>query len=99
MRPPVLKKGRLLQPVCISSSVKTSLPKGEGMPHLGTLRDYKFATDAEDIRGSNVYGPGDEKLGTIDDVIFNYTSGEITYLVVDTGGWLSSTKFVIPAER
>jgi sporulation protein YlmC with PRC-barrel domain len=68
------------------------------MPHLGTLRDYKFATDAEDIRGSNVYGPGDEKLGTIDDIIFNHTSGEISYVLVDTGGWLSSRKFVIPVD-
>src|SRR5262245_47503348 len=69
------------------------------MPHLGTLRDYKFATDAEDIRGSNVYGPGDENLGTIDDVIFKHTRGEIAYLVVDTGGWLSSRKFLIPADK
>ena len=69
------------------------------MAHLGTLRDYKFATDAEDIRGSNVYGPGDENLGTIDDIIFNHASGEIRYLVVDTGGWLSSRKFLIPGDR
>ncbi|MCI0349215.1 MAG: PRC-barrel domain-containing protein [Acidobacteriales bacterium] len=68
------------------------------MPHLGTLRDYRFATDAQDIRGSNVYGPGDQELGTIDDVIFNHTSSEIRYLVVDTGGWLSSRKFLVPAD-
>lgn len=69
------------------------------MAHLGTLRDYQFATGAEDIRGSNIYGTGDEKLGTIDDVIFNHATGEIRYVVVDTGGWLSSGKFVIPGER
>ena len=33
-----------------------------------------------------VYGRNDEKLGTIDDVIFNHSSGDITYIVVDTGG-------------
>lgn len=68
------------------------------MAHLGTLRDYKFATDAEDIRGSNVHGRDDEKLGTIDDVIFNHTTGEISYVVVDTGGWLNSKRFMVPGD-
>jgi hypothetical protein len=68
------------------------------MPHLGTLRDYKFATEAEDIRGSSLYGPGQEKLGTIEDVIFDHSSGDIRYAVVDTGGWLSSRKFLVPGD-
>lgn len=71
------------------------------MSHLGTLRDYRFtdlqeATD--DVRGSKVYGPGDEKLGKIDDVIFDHATGQIEYVVVDTGGWLSSNKFVVPPQ-
>jgi hypothetical protein len=71
------------------------------MSHLGTLRDYRFtdlqeATD--DVRGSKVYGPGDEKLGKIDDVIFDHATGPIEYVVVDTGGWLSSNKFVVPPQ-
>ena len=37
----------------------------------GTLRDYRFNKDIDDIRGSAVYGPDDEKLGKIDDVIFD----------------------------
>lgn len=71
------------------------------MAHYGTLRDYRFAdldTD-EDIRGSHVYGRDDEKLGKIDDVIFDHTTGNIRYVVIDTGGWLSSKKFIVPAER
>src|SRR5205085_5074293 len=64
--------------------------QGGEMAHYGTLRDYRFthidaATD--DIRGSKVYGLNDEKLGKIDDVIFNHSTGEITYVVIDTGGW------------
>jgi hypothetical protein len=71
------------------------------MSHLGTLRDYRF-TDADeaadDVRGSKLYGPGDEKLGKIDDVIFEHATGTIQYVVIDTGGWLSSKKFIVPPQ-
>ena len=70
------------------------------MAHYGTLRDYKFeGSDVDDIRGSAVYGGNDEKLGKIDDVIFDHSTGDIRYVVVDTGGWLSSKKFLVPTER
>jgi sporulation protein YlmC with PRC-barrel domain len=72
------------------------------MAHYGTLRDFRFSdTDAakDDIRGSHVYGRDDEKLGKIDDVIFDHASGEIRYVVIDTGGWLHSKKFVVPPDR
>jgi PRC-barrel domain len=64
-----------------------------------TLRDYRFDRNIDDIRGSSVYGPGDEKLGNIDDVIFDSDNGQIRYLVVDTGGWLSSRRFLVPPEE
>ena len=70
------------------------------MNHYGTLRDCRFADkDTDDIRGSNVYGLNDDKLGDIDDVIFDHGTGDIRYVVVDTGGWLSSKKFLVPADR
>jgi sporulation protein YlmC with PRC-barrel domain len=69
------------------------------MAQYGTLKDYHLTNDAEDIRGSHVYGLNGEKLGKIEDVIFDHTTGDIRYVVVDTGGWLSSKKFVVPAER
>jgi sporulation protein YlmC with PRC-barrel domain len=72
------------------------------MANYGTLRDYHFGDVDEakdDVRGSKVYGPNDEKLGKIDDVIFNHASGQIQYVVVDTGGWLSSKKFVLPPRE
>ena len=68
------------------------------MAQYGTLKDYRFTNDAEDIRGSHLYGLNDEKLGKIDDVIFDHSTGDIRYVVVDTGGWLSSKKFVVPAQ-
>lgn len=69
------------------------------MAHYGTLKSFRFADAEEDVRGAEVYGRGDEKLGDIDDIIVDHSSGEIRYAVVDTGGWLSSRKFVVPAER
>jgi sporulation protein YlmC with PRC-barrel domain len=68
------------------------------MAHYGTLKDVRFADAADDIRGSHLYGLNDEKLGKIDDVIFDHSTGNIRYVVVDTGGWLSSKKFIVPAE-
>jgi sporulation protein YlmC with PRC-barrel domain len=69
------------------------------MAHYGTLRDYRFAQEVGDIRGAELYGAKDEKLGKIDDVIFDHTSGTLRYAVVDTGGWLRSKKFLVPANQ
>ncbi|MGE5323350.1 MAG: PRC-barrel domain-containing protein [Actinomycetota bacterium] len=68
------------------------------MPHYGTLRETRFE-DTEDIRGAEVYGVNNEKLGKIDDVIFDHSTADIRYIVVDTGGWLHSRKFLVPAGR
>ena len=69
------------------------------MAHLGTLRDFRFADQADDVRGSVLYGKDNEKLGKIDDVIFDHTSGQVRYGVVDTGGWLTSKRFLVMADR
>src|ERR1700693_5556166 len=71
----------------------------ELMAQHGMLRDYRFTEAAEDIRGSKRYGFNSQKIGKSDDVIFDHSSGTIRYVVVDTGGWLSTKKFVVPAER
>jgi hypothetical protein len=69
------------------------------MANYGMLRNYRFTDAAEDIRGSKLYGLDDEKLGKIDDVIFDHAEGTIRYVVVDTGGWLSTKQFIVPADR
>jgi sporulation protein YlmC with PRC-barrel domain len=73
----------------------------DSMAHYGTLRDYRFsdAETADDIRGSSVYGRDDQKLGKIDDVIFDHATGNIQYLVIETGGWLSTKKFIVPPDQ
>jgi uncharacterized protein YrrD len=68
------------------------------MPHYGILRDHKIE-DVDDVRGAEVYGVNDEKLGTIDDVIFDHSSGDIRYIVLNTGGLLSRKKVMVPANR
>lgn len=68
------------------------------MALFGNLRDYRFPQEADDIRGADIYGGKDEKLGIISDVIFEHHNGDLGYLVVDTGGWLSSHKFLVPAR-
>ena len=69
------------------------------MTHLGTLRDYHFSSEIDDVRGATVYGQNLEPLGTIDDVIFDSDSGRVQFAIIDTGGWLRSRRFVVPADR
>ncbi len=68
------------------------------MAHYGTLKETPISQAGEDIRGCHLYGFNGDKLGKIDDVIFDHASGDIRYVVVDTGGWLSSKRFIVPAE-
>jgi sporulation protein YlmC with PRC-barrel domain len=73
----------------------------EHMAHCGLLRNYRFPDSseaAEDIRGAKLYGVDDEKLGKVEDVIFDHSTGVIRYVVIDTGGWLSSKRFLVPAD-
>jgi sporulation protein YlmC with PRC-barrel domain len=72
------------------------------MARYGTLGDYRFSDTQEaalDIRGARIYGPKDQKLGEINDVVFDEATGAIVFVVVDTGGWLTSNKFVVPPQE
>jgi hypothetical protein len=78
---------------------QSQLWQEDHVSHYGLLRDYQFHESAEDIRGATLYGRQDDKLGKIEDVIFDHSTGDIRYVVVDTGGWLKSKKFLVPANR
>src|ERR1700691_1742022 len=72
------------------------------MARYGTLGDYRFNDTQEaaiDIRGSKVDGLKDQELAQIDDVVFDEATGAIVFVVVDTGGWLSSKKFIVPPQE
>lgn len=51
-----------------------------------------------DLRGTDVYGPNDEKLGTVNDGLIDDRTGDLRYLLVDAG-WLRSRYFLLPADQ
>lgn len=69
------------------------------LPHYGVLREYKFEEEVDDLRNDEVYGVNNEKLGEISDVIFDHSTGDIRYVVLDTGGLFSRKKVLVPASR
>jgi sporulation protein YlmC with PRC-barrel domain len=69
------------------------------MAIYANLHDYRFDQGVDDIRGTEVYGTGNELLGTVEDVIFDSRTGDLRYLVIDAGGWLTQKKFLVPARQ
>ncbi len=63
------------------------------------FRDISDDAITQDIRGTTVYGINDDKLGTIDDIVFDPESNDSGYAVIDSGGWLNSRKFMVPVDR
>jgi hypothetical protein len=49
-----------------------------------------------DFDGLNVRGPDGSKLGDLDGFVVDSTSGRVLYAVVDSGGWFSSRRFLLP---
>ncbi len=56
-------------------------------PSLSHLDDY------------SVYADGDDKVGTIEDGLFDSTTGQFRYLIVDTGVWIFGKKVLLPIGR
>ena len=70
------------------------------MAFYGNLRDYRSkGKNEDDVRGANILATDEEKLGEIAEVIFDSASGDARYVIVDTGGWLTSKKFIVPARH
>jgi sporulation protein YlmC with PRC-barrel domain len=67
---------------------------------LSTLRDYQDRSILDAIRGTNVYGREDTKLGSVEDGIVNAESGELRYLIVNAG-WPEKQfrRFAVPADQ
>ena len=51
-----------------------------------------------DIRGLNVYGPNNERLGTVDDALIDDRTGDLRYVLVNAG-WLRSRQYLLPADQ
>lgn len=69
------------------------------MTHYGSLGDHRFAEGFHDIRGASVFGLEDEKIGQIDDVIFDHDTMEIEYVVIEVGNKSQTHKFLFPANH
>ena len=69
------------------------------MAHYGSLGDLGFTADVPDVRGADVYGSEDEKIGNIEDVIFDHETMEIRFVVIEGGDSSRSHKFLFPVNR
>ena len=49
-----------------------------------------------DFDGLDVRGTDDQKLGEVDGFLVEPGSGRVLYTVVDSGGWFSSRRFLLP---
>lgn len=56
-------------------------------PSLSHLDDY------------SVYADGDDKVGSIEDGLFDSATGQFRYLIVDTGVWIFGKKVLLPIGR
>ena len=50
------------------------------------------------IKGADLYGANDEKLGTVHDGLVDESSGDLRYLLLDSG-WLRSHRFLVPVDQ
>jgi uncharacterized protein (TIGR02271 family) len=72
---------------------------------LMKLEDYypdhrNFASEMgsslDDIKSYDVYAQGDDKVGSVHDILVDDQTGEFRYFVVDTGFWIFGKKVLLP---
>src|SRR3954454_7628817 len=62
------------------------------------LRDSEFSDRADDIRGTTLYGSDNDNIGTIEDVLYDPDSNSARYAIVDSGGWLTTRRYLVPSD-
>lgn len=60
--------------------------------------DYRTHFEDRDIIGYGLYN-GNEKVGSVDDLLVDETSGQFRYLVINTGAWIFGKKVLLPIGR
>lgn len=60
--------------------------------------NYRDSFNGSDLKGMSVYTQGDEKIGTVHDVLVD-EDGQFRYLVVDLGFWIFGKKVLMPVGR
>jgi uncharacterized protein (TIGR02271 family) len=64
--------------------------------------DYTEDSDysnVDDIKSFSVYAEGDDKVGSVSDILVDETTGRFRYFVVDTGFWVFGKKVLLPVGR
>lgn len=54
------------------------------------------STDVGDLKNYSVYAVGDDKVGSVSDILVDERSGKLRYFVVDTGFWVFGKKVLLP---
>ncbi|MBW3623728.1 MAG: PRC and DUF2382 domain-containing protein, partial [Armatimonadetes bacterium] len=66
------------------------------LQRLDELDNYKVAEDETDPRGFAVVGRDGEEIGSINSLLASPSEGKALFAIVETGGWFSGKKYVIP---
>ena len=69
------------------------------MAHYGTLHNFRFSNEADDIRGAALYDADGKELGMITDLIFNHESGNVRYAIVDASSWFRGRYLLVPTNH
>ncbi|KAM3100757.1 PRC-barrel domain-containing protein [Phormidesmis sp. 146-12] len=55
--------------------------------------------DIDDLKNFSVYADGNDKVGSVHDILVDAQDGRIRYFVVDTGFWVFGKKVLLPVGR
>jgi uncharacterized protein (TIGR02271 family) len=58
--------------------------------------DHQTHSDQTDLKKFSVYAQGDDKVGTVTDILVDAQDGKFRYFVVDTGFWVFGKKVLLP---
>lgn len=67
-----------------------------------TYPDYRSTfsdNNLSHLEDYSVYADGDDKVGSVEDGLFDDTTGQFRYLIVDTGFWFFGKKVLLPIGR
>ncbi|NJM63615.1 MAG: DUF2382 domain-containing protein [Oscillatoriales cyanobacterium RU_3_3] len=54
------------------------------------------SSDVGDLKNYSVYAVGDDKVGSVSDILIDEQTGKLRYFVVDTGFWVFGKKVLLP---
>src|SRR5918997_3748867 len=72
---------------------------GIGLVRLGDS-DFVSANPEDDLRGKDVYDPGGQRIGSVEDLYIDRKEREVRFLEVGSGGILGigEKRFLVPVE-